>query len=378
MFDSPLPDMNVVQEASRALRGLRDEGIRVYAFHGSHDRSPTESGIVDVLAETGLFQLVDGLLPDGDGRTPAVVIDGPTGAAITAVGGRRGALETGALEKIDAGQLEGEVANSPLAIFGFHGSVQPMLPGDLRQIPAASPNALPKGFSYYALGHIHHRNVMKLRGRGIAAYPGPTFGATFSDLASGHERGIIIVEVDDGGAIETRFLPITVAPVHLIDIDVSGANAGSARDDLRDLIDEQERKGAVVLIRAHGSLATGRPSELGISQVRQTLLEGGALAVHVSRIGLRGSDRTASKSDEGDGPIDPEQVFKRVLKRRLEEHETELAWLKGDPGMALADDLFRVLNRERGARKVDDHKDSLRADGMAILGSKDRMGGEPR
>ncbi|MCK4970322.1 MAG: metallophosphoesterase, partial [Thermoplasmata archaeon] len=35
LFDSPLPDMNVVHDASDALWHLRTSGARVYVFHGS-------------------------------------------------------------------------------------------------------------------------------------------------------------------------------------------------------------------------------------------------------------------------------------------------------------------------------------------------------
>ena len=126
MFDSPLPDMNVVQEASEALWQLRSNGVRVYVFHGSHDRSPTESGIVDVLAATRLFELVDLVDPTdagGDGVSPSVVRDGPTGAVIAAVGGMRGGLEREVLARVDARALQEECKDAPLAIFGFHGSV---------------------------------------------------------------------------------------------------------------------------------------------------------------------------------------------------------------------------------------------------------------
>jgi DNA repair exonuclease SbcCD nuclease subunit len=378
LFDSPLPDMSVVQEASRGLQRLREAGIRSYAFHGSHDRSPTESAILDVLAETRLFQLVDAPAMEGDGVTPVVVTDKPTGTVIAAVGGLRGARETAALDLIDGDILRDAAAGAPLAVFGFHGSVQGMLPQDLDQIPAVSQKTLPPGFGYYALGHIHHRMVTQLRGGAVAAYPGPPFGATFTDLANGLEKGILVVEVDDAGECEVRPVPIESAPVMVIDLDVGGLSVDDARDNLSELSEDVDVEGGVVLLRAHGVLASGRPSELGIPSAREALLGRGALTVHVSRMGLR-SATDGKLGPSGDGAhLEPAQVFHDVLEGRIDEHHTDLGWLKGDDGLALANELFKVLSRERGSRKVEDHKEALRADAMAILGTRKRMGGEPR
>ncbi|NIP34705.1 MAG: hypothetical protein GWN18_07130, partial [Thermoplasmata archaeon] len=53
IFDTTLPEMDVVERAAEALRRLGEAGVRTYVLYGSHDRSLTERGIVDVLEAAG-------------------------------------------------------------------------------------------------------------------------------------------------------------------------------------------------------------------------------------------------------------------------------------------------------------------------------------
>ncbi len=379
LFDSPLPDMNVVHDASDALWHLRTSGARVYVFHGSHDRSPTESGIMDVLAATRLFELVDATGQGDDGVTPVPVRDGPTGAIIAAVGGKRGGLERETLGRLDTAGLMEAIADAPLAIFGYHGSVEGMLPEELSMVETVPAGKLPRGFHYMALGHVHHHAEMTLEGGGLAAYPGPTFGATFTDLADQRPKGLLIVEASEDGECRTEFVPIEAAPVALVDLDAGGRSGVAARDELMEMVEAEGWEAKVVLLRAHGTLAEGRPAEIGIPAARDAILDGGALAVYVSRAGLRGAeDRRSGDRGDGKGAEDPVAVSERVLSRAIEDFETSQGWLTGEEGKALADDLLRVLKQERGTRKVDDHKETVLRNALAVLDPTRHRGGEGR
>jgi hypothetical protein len=376
LFDSPLPDMTVVQEASDALWRLRSSGVRIYVFHGSHDRSPTESGIVDVLAATRLFELVD--VPDEDGITPALVVDGPTGALIAAVGGMRGGLEREVLVRASTVALKEAARDAPLAIFGFHGAVGGMLPEGLAMLESVPQGKLPGGFDYYALGHVHHRTEATLDDGTLASYPGPTFGATFTDIADMRPKGFTVVEADDQGHCRTTFVPIETAPVALLDIDAEGGTSMGVQGAMMDLVEAEGWEGRVVLLRVHGTLRQGRPAEIGIPAAREVLLDRGALAVYVSRAGLRGADSKGAGTHDpsGEGTTDPILVANRIIARRVGEHETKLKWLSGGDGELFARDLLEVLKRERGSRKVDDHKEALLRDSLALMGIPEMLGGD--
>ena len=165
----------------------------------------------------------------------------------------------------------------------------------------------------------------------------------------------------------------------LVDLDAGGRSGAAARDELMEMVEAEGWEAKVVLLRAHGTLAEGRPAEIGIPAARDAILDGGALAVYVSRAGLRGAeDRRSGDLGDDNGAEDPAAVSKRVLSRAIEGFETSQEWLTGERGMALAGDLLRVLKQERGTRKVDDHKETIIRDALAVLDPTRHRGGEGR
>lgn len=61
LFHSNLPDMGIVKEAVAKLKEVNEKGIPIYINYGSHDFSPNETSIIDVITESGLLiKLFDG------------------------------------------------------------------------------------------------------------------------------------------------------------------------------------------------------------------------------------------------------------------------------------------------------------------------------
>jgi DNA repair exonuclease SbcCD nuclease subunit len=376
LFDSNLPDMSTVDRAAEGLRRLKDAGVRIYVFHGSHDRSPTEKGILDVLASAGLFETVG--IDVGGGSEPRVVTDGPTGTVLSAVGGMRRTLERGLLETMDPGPLEEAARDAPLAIFGYHGPVKGMMGRDLEdRIPEAVPlDVLPRGFDYYALGHIHHHFEMMVPEGGLAAYPGPTFGATFGDLADDRAKGLLAIDADEDGKCTASHVPIDSAPVHMVELDATGMTGDEARESLAGMVEGIDPEGSVVLLRVYGTLTEGRPSDVSIPRVRETIVSGGAIAVPVSRAGLRSPERRAALEGLAMGDrMDPLEVSRKILGTVLEEHANPLPWLRGDGGVDLAMDLIEVLREDRKEALKGDREDAVRRRAMTLLDTGDRLGG---
>lgn len=376
MFDTNLPDMATVDRAAAGLRRLRDAGVRVYVLHGSHDRSPTDAGILDVLESAGLFVNVDMHRGEGAGRGP-LTVDEPTGAVLTGIGGRRLSLERGLFDGIDGEALSGAAQGAPLAIFAYHGAVEGMLPDRLGMLDTLPVGGLPPGFDYYALGHIHARRVLELPGGGVAAYPGATFGASFTDLADGEAKGVLIVDADDGGRCQVRHVPVEVAPVLLLDVDVDGLPGEEAVRRLAERTGTAEPQGSLVLLRVAGTLASGRPADLAIPRAREDLLARQAVTVHVNRAGLSGPTRSGPEAmAHGGGKPggDPEEVARRVLDAALSEHGGVLPWTRGEAGLDLALHLLSVLRVERKEASKADREAAVRRQAFALLDRDDRLG----
>ena len=376
LFDTNLPDMDVVDRAAEGLHDLVEAGVRVYVLYGSHDRSLTEKGIVDVLESAGLFENVGVLDPEGlGGEEVHLTKDGPTGAVLTAVGGRRLSLERALFETVDWGPLEEAVRDAPLAIFGYHGPVEGMMPEELAMIETLDRGRLPKGFHYYALGHVHHHAVREVPGGGTAVYPGTTFGGGFSDLADGRHKGLVIVDADDGGVCRPRFVPIEMARIDGLEIDVAGRTADEAGEELRGTVGSHDpSSGSIVLLRVHGTLSYGRPADLGITAARDDLLERGAKAVFVNRRGLRRAQATAGEGSGATPGADRAEIEDRALRDALDGYATPVPWLRGEEGIALARELLAVVKEERGEQSATRYQERVVARAMEVLALHQRPG----
>jgi len=156
LFHTSLPDMGIVERATAKMRETRDAGIPIYVIYGSHDFSAAERSIVDVLSSAGVFEKAARASVNDDG---AIVLertsDERTGTVLAGLSGRKLGLDKSYYEKLDAG----EVVNSPgLKVFCFHGAITEMKPKELAEMAETMPaSLLPKGFDYYAGGHVHDR-----------------------------------------------------------------------------------------------------------------------------------------------------------------------------------------------------------------------------
>jgi exonuclease SbcD len=377
MFDTTLPEMDVVERAADALRRLGEAGVRTYVFYGSHDRSLTEKGIVDVLEAAGLFKNVGVLdLEAGEGHPP-VVVDPPTGAVLEAVGGRQLSLERALFATADWTPLREAIAGAPLAIFGYHGPVEGMLPEELASMEALERRMLPPGFDYYALGHVHHHTVEEVGEGGVAVYPGPTFGASFTDMADGREKGIVIVDVDGDRACRPRHVTIEMAPVIPLDMDVADLTADEARDRLSRLAGEVDPKGSIVLLRVRGTLSYGRPSDLDVPSVKADLEGRGAEAVFVNRRGLRRAQPAAPGGGGDLAGLDRDAIEDRALREALAEAGTPVGWLRDEEGLDLAKELLRIAKEDRGDLSEARHVEAVKTRCLEVLALHERPGPDP-
>ncbi len=374
MFDTSLPDMDVVERAADGLRRLTDAGVRTYVLYGSHDRSLTEKGIVDVLESAGLFKNVGVLDLDDETDHPPLTVDGPTGTVLAAVGGRQLTLERALFETADWSPLADAVGDAPLAIFGYHGPVEGMIPEELGKLETIDMSRLPPGFHYYALGHVHHHAIEVVHEGGVAVYPSPTFGASFTDLADGRDKGLVIVDVDDDGRCHPRHVPIDIAPMKVLDLDVAGRSGEDAAERLAALVEGAEPEDAIVLLRVHGTLSSGRASDLSIQKARNTLLERGATAIFVNHRGLRKPMAVELDGVGGITGLDRRQIERLALEKALDSYETPVRWLSGKEGVILAEELLTVAKEEQGDLGAATYAERVKARAMEVLALHERPG----
>ncbi len=308
-FDTSIPSIDVMRFAVSQLKRLHDKGIRVYVITGSHDSSPSGKTIISVLEEAGLLVNIAKITDDDDGKEKIKLTftKDADGAKLCGIVGRRCTLEKSYFERLDR-SLEKERGYK---IFVFHSALEEYKPKHLKDMPAISRELLPKGFDYYAAGHVHVRAVFDFHGSKIV-YPGPLFPANFQELEK-NEAGFFII---DGR--KEKYVPLKTVEVFLVNINAEGKTPGQVEEELISAM-TKDVGGKVVLIRVHGVLAEGKPSDIDFRAVMQEADEKGALTVKRNLNKLKAKEFEEVAMEEN---LSIDEIESKVIKEHLKKQKT--------------------------------------------------------
>jgi hypothetical protein len=268
LFNTSLPPIDVLQVAVAELKRLKDAGIGVYAIPGSHDFSPSGKTMFDVLEEAELLvNVCKGEVMEGR-LNLEFTVDNKTGAKITGMIGKKGMLERKYYENLIKSNLEEEEG---FKIFMFHTALSELKPAELDKMDAAPLSLLPKGFDYYAGGHVHIVKEADIEAYRNIIYPGPVFPNTFSELEKMRHGGFYTY---DDGKIE--YNPLMIIPAVPITIDCGHKTPVQATEETAAAIRSADAKGAIVLLRMQGTLESGRTSDIDSATIISAANEKGA------------------------------------------------------------------------------------------------------
>jgi len=263
LFDTSLPAMDLLKEVVAKFKQLKDLDILVYIIAGSHDYSPSGKTMIDVIENAGLFiNVCKGKVIDNKLHLK-FTIDRKTGAKITGLLGKKGQLERSFYENLYKDNLESE---SGFRIFMFHSGINEFKPEDLSEMDSSPLSLLPKGFNYYAGGHIHYVLQKKEKDYGLIAYPGPIFPNNFRELEKLEKGGFYIYE--DG---VLSWEPIQIYALFKISVDCSALSIQDVEKRIMDQIISKEFINTIVTIRLYGKLLSGRPSDINYREIFQEI-----------------------------------------------------------------------------------------------------------
>jgi DNA repair exonuclease SbcCD nuclease subunit len=369
LFHINVPDLAVVDRAAAKLREVKDAGIPVYVWYGSHDYSPTEKSIIDVLASAGLFTKVSTFeAVDGQGAPRFEWTQDPaTGVRMVAIAGKALGLDMHVFKALDRAALERE---DGFKVFGFHAAVKEYLPAYLAHINGVSLDDFPRGFDYYAGGHIHHTSIEDPAGYGPFVNPGPTFGSDGRDLLNDEPRGFVVGTVRTG-RVEVAFERVEVVPYLREEFDVTGKTAAEARAAIESRVAAWDVGGKAVVVRVRGELASGRRAELDLDGLHTRLPKLGARAVHIVKsYSVRESERVPTV--EGETQAD---VERKVVEAKVAAFASRDVRFTGPAGADLALALKRVLSEEPPAQRggKSEYQERVVQQALELLG----LAGEP-
>ncbi len=105
---------------------------------------------------------------------------------------------------------------APVSIAVLHGTTG--IPGPHENYaPFRVKDVLKTGFDYWALGHIHKRQIINESGP-VMVYPGNPQGRDFGETGA---KGCYLVEIDEDGQVNLEFIPVQIIRFEEIEIDLA-------------------------------------------------------------------------------------------------------------------------------------------------------------
>lgn len=221
VFDGDLLDFNAGLFFANQLRRLADANIRAFIVRGNHDAMSKISKAVPLPKNVHVFK----------SSKPETIVDKNIGFAIHGQSFATGVITddlSAHYPDAHAGLLNIGLLHTALAGREGHEPYAPTTPERL----------VGKGYHYWALGHVHQREVV--RENPWIVFPGNTQGRHARELG---EKGCMVVEGDaEDGIRSVEFAATDVARWQHLTIDATEA---ATLDDLQESV-QQAVRGAVL------------------------------------------------------------------------------------------------------------------------------------
>ena len=368
LFHVNIPEMRIQKFAFAKFRQVHDAGIPIYVVYGSHDFSPVSNSVIDLLAEIGYIRKVTNATSHEEGKISLkCLIDEKTGAKITGLSGLKVGKDREWYEKLDRSSLEAEQG---LKIFLFHGGISDMktdsgIDGD--QMPLS---LLPKGFSYYAGGHMHKFNHQSFDEYSNVVYPGTPFAGYHADLednANGQKRGFVLVEFDDE-IKSVDFIEIENTKYEIIEVDANNRKAESVNQELSEKTADIDVVNKVVIVKIQGELMSGKTADIDVSIVRDNLNDKDALVVNVSKNQLTSKEYSITEAKGSN----KEEIETNVFSENIGQLKFDYPELLDKSGIKLASKLLQELGQSKLENEnKNEYIPRIRDSALALLGLDD-------
>jgi DNA repair protein SbcD/Mre11 len=304
LFNSAIPSIDDIKNTIKQLKLLKEENIPVYIIAGSHDFSPSGKTMLDVIEQAGFAISVSKggeeiTINERNLLKLKMHHDKKTGAYITGLPGKKGGLEKNYYQNLYTEHFKDFQGYK---IFMFHSALNEIKPKELSNMESFPISMLPKGFDYYAGGHVHIFEKQKLDNYNIA-YPGPIFPNNFYELEKLKKGTFLITENN-----QTKLIELNDFPVHSINIDCNKKKPSEIEEELKKEILEQNFAKKIITIRLKGELNTGKPKDINLNEIFEKIKKSGAEAI------IKNTRELNAKGF---------QITKEKLKN-IEEAETEI------------------------------------------------------
>jgi len=363
IFDTSRPAINTMERMVSKLKEAKDAGIQTYVIEGSHDFSPTGKTMLRVLEKTGLFTRVSKGKTTEEGKLRLnFVTDEKTGAKITGLVGRMGVLEREIYRNLDGKSL---LEEKGFKIFMFHTGLDELKPEMFKDAETMPISLLPKGFDYYAGGHIHLHSEDDWQDYGKIVFPGPTFPTNFRELETLDCGGFYLVS-QVGDKLETEWKRLDLYDLLKLKVDAEGKTPEAVENEIRKDLEDADVRDKIVLLRVDGTLGSGRPSDINFRELISAFIEKGAKVVKktTSKLSTKEYEEikvTATSRDDLEDKLIKEHAGQHKLEKLSKKKQAELT-----------KNLMTVLAEEKKTDETNqDYNDRIRNHVISVLGIRD-------
>jgi len=339
LFDNAMPSVDILKQATGKLRELKEKSIPCYFIAGSHDYSVSGKTFLEVLEKAGLCENIERI--NGD---ELEIID-KKDFIIAGISGKKGELEKEMIKKIKT-----NVKSDKLKILALHTTINENRTNEF--ISGLDADELPKGFDYYALGHIHKPFKKEINGK-LIVYPGPLFPNNFSELEELGSGGFFLVNAGD--KIETERYEIGMKNISSIEINADGKYPEIITSEIIGKIKKESIKDKIILLKISGTLSRGKTSEINFREIDEEAKKAECYSLLKNISGLES----------------PEFKIKVELKsENVDEIEKEvISKLKQDDFAKFAEQLVKILEIEKiEGEKTETFEKRLTDDFSKVLG----------
>ncbi len=211
---------------------------------------------------------------------------------------------------------------SPVSIAVLHGTTGKAGPHE-NYAPFKVTDVLNKGFNYWALGHIHKRQIIHESNPAIV-YPGNPQGRDFGETG---EKGCYLVEIDSNSKVNLKFIPVHLIRFEHIEVELNDEDKidrlpDKIEDNKNNIKDFDDKTSYILRVKLTGrtSLHThlNKPGEIEI--LREHFNEG-----QLDRINFTWIDRIEldTRPVIDLGQIEKGNDFTAELLRTFNEYEAD-------------------------------------------------------
>lgn len=314
IFNNAMPPIDLVEKVTIELMKLKVANIPLYVIGGSHDYSNTGKSFLTLLEAAGVFIDVNKFdYVDKDKINLKFTKDNKNPVVIAGVLGKKNGLDKNIYLNLE--ENSSLLSENNFNIFMFHTTLGDFKPDFMKNVDCKiNSSFLPKGFDYYAGGHVHTYIEGSYCG-GKLSYPGPLFPNNFSELKR-ETPSFNLCEFDFSSRstkIKRIFLK-TYDMIH-VEIDIDNKNPVDAKYDIEKEVNKVlDIENKLVLLEIFG-IVDGKVSDIKILDIVNKIYEKGAFHVLKNTYKLTSSQLKIDTIDYED----EEDIEKIIIEDNIEE-----------------------------------------------------------